>query len=127
MSDISLWLEEATVYLAGLADPLRSNLGGENIAVRNAAGGEREASLGTVPDFAFSGEGIRITGVTPGGAGEKGGLVAGDVLMTYNGKPMEDLQNYSNLLRASAPGDSIQIEILRGGKIMSVEAILQAR
>lgn len=127
MSDISLWLEEATVYLAGLADPLRSNLDGENIAVRNAAGGEREASLGTVPDFAFSGEGIRITGVTPGSAGEKGGLVAGDVLMTYNGKPMEDLQNYSNLLRASAPGDSIQIEILRGEKIMSVEAILQAR
>jgi aminopeptidase N len=127
MSDISLWLEEATVYLADLADPLRVNLGGENIAVRNVAAGERAASLGTVPDFAFSGEGIRITGVSPEGAGEKAGLIAGDILLTYNGEPMGDLQNYSNLLRASAPGDNIQIEVLRGEEIISVEAILQAR
>jgi len=127
MSDISLWLEEATVYLADLADPLRVNLGGEYIAVSNVAAGERAASLGTVPDFAFSGEGIRITGVSPEGAGKKAGLIAGDILLTYNGEPMGDLQNYSNLLRASAPGDSIQIEVLRGEEIISVDAILQAR
>ena len=88
---------------------------------------ERSASLGTVPDFAYSGEGIRISGVTPGGAAEEAGLQALDVLLNYDGETIEDMQSYSNLLRESEPGDTIAIDVLRDGQTISIEATLKAR
>lgn len=131
MSDVALWLEEAVVYLADNTEPLRVNLAGATVDVQprtaGAGNGERSASLGTVPDFAFSGSGVRISAVTPGGAAEEAGLQAGDILLNYNDQPMTDLQTYSNLLRQSAPGEVVRIEIRRGEQNQIVEAVLQAR
>ena len=127
MSDISLWLEEAVAYLGDRTDPLRVNLeNAAKIEVQRQPG-ERSASLGTVPDFAYSGEGVRISGVTPGGAAEEAGLKAQDVLLNYDGEAIEDMQSYSNLLRQSGPGDTITIDVLREGQMISIEATLKAR
>ena len=127
MSDISLWLEEAVAYLGDRTDPLRVNLeNAAQIEVQRQPG-ERSASLGTVPDFAYSGEGVRISGVTPGGAAEEAGLKSQDVLLNYDGEVIEDMQSYSNLLRQSGPGDMITIDVLREGQMISIEATLKAR
>lgn len=126
MSDIALWSEEALIYLADLTVPLRSNLEGAEVIVQSAAG-ERQASLGTVPDFAYAGEGIRISAVTPDSAAAEAGLQAGDVLLSYDDQELSDLQTYSNLLRQSAPGDSIRIQVQRGQQSLSVEAVLKTR
>ena len=107
------------VTLAGAAVQVQSRVGGQN--------SERSASLGTVPDFAFAGPGVRISGVTPGGAAELAGLQAGDILLNYNEQPMTDLQVYSNLLRGSAPGDTVSLDIQREGQQLTLEAVLQAR
>ena len=127
LSDVALWLEEAAVYLANNADPLRVTLAGAAVDVPASAGSERAASLGTVPDFGFAGSGVRISGVTPGGAAEEAGLLAGDILISYNGQAMADLQAYSNLLRQSAPGDVVSLEIRRAEQQLTVEAVLHAR
>lgn len=127
LSDVALWLEEAAVYLADNTEPLRVTLAGAPVSVPTSAGTERAASLGTVPDFAFSGSGVRINGVTPGGAAERAGLQAGDVLLNYNGQPVTDLQVYSNLLRQSEPGDVVSLDIQRAGQQFTLEAVLQAR
>lgn len=127
MSDVALWLEEAVVYLADRLEPLRSNLAGAEPVVSGGQTGEREAALGTVPDFAYSGEGVRISGVTPNSAAQAAGLQEGDVLLRFNGEPVSDLQTYSNLLRGSAPGDQVTLEILRDGSRFSVETELTAR
>lgn len=126
MSSVALWLEEAIVYLADNTNPLRVTLGGVPITVQPNAG-SRAASLGTVPDFAFSGPGIRISAATPGGAAADAGLQAGDVLLRFNGNPIEDLQSYSNFIRAAAPGDTVVIELQRDAQMLSVEAQLKAR
>ena len=105
-------------------------LAGSPVRVRSraaGASGERSASLGTVPDFAFSGSGVRISDVTLGGAAEQAGLQAGDILLNYNGQAMTDLQVYSNLLRESAPGDTVRLDIQRDAQLLTVEAVLQAR
>ena len=127
MSNVALWLEEASAYLGDRTDPLRVNLeNAKQIEVQRQTS-ERSASLGTVPDFAYSGEGIRISGVTPGGAAEEAGLQALDVLLNYDGETIEDMQSYSNLLRESEPGDTIAIDVLRDGQTISIEATLKAR
>ena len=129
MSDIALWLEEAVVYLADNTEPLRVTLAGAPVQVQRttAVNGERAASLGTVPDFAFAGPGVRLSDVTPGGAAEVAGLRAGDVLLNYNEQPVNDLQTYSNLLRQSAPGDTVSLDIVRDEQSLVLEVLLQAR
>jgi S1-C subfamily serine protease len=127
MSDVALWVEEAIVYLADLTTPLQVNLEGAKVVVPDGATAEREASLGTVPDFSYSGAGIRISGVMPNSAAADAGLQAGDVLLTYNNETLSDLQTYSNLLRQSAPGDVVQMEVRRAQQTLALEAILQAR
>ena len=68
-----------------------------------------------------------LSDVTPGGAAELGGLRAGDILLNYNEQAMTDLQVYSNLLRESAPGDTVRLDIQRGDQRLTAEAVLQAR
>jgi aminopeptidase N len=127
LSDVAQWVEEAVVFLADRQGPLRVTLGGAPIAVNGAGAGEREASLGTVPDFAYRGQGIRISDVTPRGAAALGGLQAGDILLRYNQSTIVDLQSYSNLIRASAPGEVVDLLIRRGAEDRIVTVTLQAR
>lgn len=127
MSDIALWVEEAVVFLADRGAPLRVTLNTAPVQVNEGPVGEREASLGTVPDFGYGGDGIRIVDVTPQGAAEEAGLLAGDVLLRYNENAIIDLQNYSNLIRQSAPGDVIDIEIRRDNEDLILQVTLKAR
>lgn len=129
MSDIALWLEEATVYMADRTDPLRVNLSNAPIQTNTspAAGSQRQVSVGTVPDFTYQGPGIRISGVTPSGAAEAAGLQEGDVLLRFNDQEITDLQQYSNLIRQSAVGDVITLEVERAGSLYSATLTLQAR
>ncbi|HAO89645.1 MAG TPA: hypothetical protein DCR00_12035, partial [Gammaproteobacteria bacterium] len=126
MSDVALWVEEAIVYLADRTDPLRVNLENAQVEVSTATG-SREASLGTIPDFAYDGEGVRISGVTPGGAAEVAGLQGMDIILQFNGTAVDSLQTYSNMLRAAAPGDQIAVTVRRGEGILTVSAELKAR
>lgn len=125
MSAVALWLEEAITYLADNEAPLRATVNG--VPVTTSALGEREASLGTVPDFAYEGEGVRISDVVPGSAAAEAGLQGGDVLLGFNRQPLTDLQTYSRLLRQSEPGDAVVLEVLRAGARISVDATLKAR
>ena len=70
---------------------------------------------------------VQISGVTPGGAGELAGLQAGDVLLQFNGERIADLQQYSNLIRAAAPGDIVSLQIRREDELLTVQVELQAR
>ena len=127
LSNVALWLEEAVVYMANRTDPLRVNLEGAEQVELSGNTDEREASLGTVPDFAYNGAGVRISGVVPGSAAAQVGLQEGDVLLQFDGQTVNDLQTYSNLLRASTPGQIIVIEIQRGDQTFEVQATLTAR
>lgn len=127
MSDIALWVEEAIVYLAMRAEPLRVTLSNAPVRATEAVAGARAASLGTIPEFNYAGEGVQISGVTPGGAAEAAGLQAGDVLLQFDGTVIGSLQEYSNFLREAAPGDTVQLQIRRAAEVLDVEVTLQAR
>jgi len=127
MSDIALWVEEAMVFLGDREAPLRVTLDNAPLQINQGAVTAREASLGTVPDFAYSGDGVRISDVTPGGAAELAGLTGGDVLLRFDDAAIPDLQTYSNLIRESAPGQEIQVLIRRGEQEILLPVTLQSR
>ena len=118
---------ELVAYLAERDKPLTSKLASAKSAAPAPTTGERRASLGSIPDYAFAGPGVRITGTTPGSPAEKAGLLAGDVIIKLGDAPTPTLREFSEALKALAPGDKIGLTVLREGKTMTVEATLVAR
>ena len=113
------WPTPFTTSFAG-APPPTTTAGGD------AAGGRR-VSLGTVPDFAFSGPGYRASSITPGSAADEAGLLTGDVLLAIDGVVIENMRGYSDILKTKSPGDRIRIRFRRAGTETEVVATLRAR
>ena len=119
---------EAIGYLAERTDPMTVTIAA---AVDEGAGPpprtSRRASLGTMPDFAFEGPGVRVQQVMPGSAAEVAGIVAGDVIIAFDGEEVADLRSFSALLKARVPGDTVEVTVQRAEERMIMEAVLGAR
>jgi predicted metalloprotease with PDZ domain len=118
---------EAVGYLAERTEPLTVTLAAATAAARPSGESGRRASLGTMPDFAFDGPGVRIQQVMPGSAAEAAGIAAGDVVVALDGREVSDLRAYSELLKTYAPGDEADVTVLRDGGKLTVRAQLGAR
>jgi aminopeptidase YwaD len=81
-------------------------------------GGARafRVSLGVMPDYGFSGTGMRIDGVSPGKIAEKAGLQAGDVLLQLGEYKFVDVKSYSDVLSKFNKGDTAQLRFKRGNE-----------
>jgi aminopeptidase N len=130
MVKAALLVREAVVYLADREEPLTVTLANATSGKPRpkTTTGSRRASLGTMPDFAFKGEGVRVGAVMPGSAAEKAGLCKGDVIRKINDQEVTDLKSFSTLLKALSPGDEVTVHYVRGDeKAASVKAVLQQR
>ena len=78
-------------------------------------------TLGVVPDYAFSGNGLRIDAVSKGKTAEKIGLKAGDVLMQLGDYKFTDIYSYMQALQHFKKGDKTTLQILRDGQPMSFD------
>ena len=130
MVKVATVAKEVINYLADRKEPL--NFQGEkkkdekqkqNAQVKS----ERRASTGTIPDFAFSGKGVKVGGVVPSSPAEKSGLQKGDVIIKFDGKPVNNLRDYSNLLKQHKPGDKVVLTIERNGELFDVNLTLGER
>ena len=61
---------------------------------------------------------LSISQVVPESAAEEAGLNAGDVLLSVDGKPLADWQEWEDLVQKSA-GQKLQLEYKRGNKVMT--------
>ena len=71
--------------------------------------------------------GVRITGVREGSPAEKAGLQAGDVIVEFDGKPIEDIYAYTYALRDKKPGDAVKVVVERDGTRFTFNAVLGER
>lgn len=75
----------------------------------------------------LAGGGVRLQTVEPESAAERGGLKAGDVVKTINGREVHGLLEMGNVLQKMKPGEMIQIQIERGGDVLEKKVTLGAR
>jgi len=82
-----------------------------------------KVSLGVIPDYGFSGTGMRIDGVSPGKLAERTGLQAGDVLLQLGDFKFVDVQSYMTALGKFEKGEKTKLRIMRGKeeKIFDIE------
>lgn len=80
-------------------------------------------SLGVIPDYGFSGTGMRIDGVSPGKLAEKIGLQTGDILLQLGEFTFIDVNSYMTALGNFKKGDKTQLRIKRGNeeKLFNIE------
>ena len=70
-------------------------------------------SLGVIPDYGYSGTGMRIDGVSPGKLAEKLGLQAGDILLQLGDYKFVDVNSYMQTLSKFKKGDQTMLRIKR--------------
>jgi membrane-associated protease RseP (regulator of RpoE activity) len=108
-------LNETVRYLGERPEPLHSTLGGKQSSIPVTRSSSRRVSFGTVPDYTFSGAGVRLDDVSAGTPAERAGLRKGDIIMIVNETPVDDLRAYSEALKQLGPGDEIRVNFLRDG------------
>jgi hypothetical protein len=88
----------------------------------------RRAWLGTIPDFAAQDSaGVRLAGVIDGSPAQRAGLARGDLLLRMAGRPVADLAGLTQILRDCAPRQTVDLQILRGGRRLEFLVVLADR
>ncbi|MGE3840554.1 MAG: M20/M25/M40 family metallo-hydrolase [Vicinamibacterales bacterium] len=125
---VATFTREGVAYLAEREQPMiRPGPVGSAASSATPSSESRRVSLGTVPDFAFAGPGVRVSDVVKGSPAEAAGLRAGDVLLELAGKGVASLQGYSDLLKTLTPNQRVEVLVERGGQRLTLWAVLAER
>jgi len=83
--------------------------------------------FGSIPDFTEIPNGVRFADIRPGSPAAKAGLKAGDVLTEFDGKPIQNLYDFTYALRAKKPGQEVLVKVLRGDQTIVAKVLLTER
>jgi putative serine protease PepD len=73
------------------------------------------------------GQGAIITSVQPDSPASLAGIQEEDIVLSVDGEPIDGQAGLVASIRDAAPGQTVEIEILRGAKRLTVKATLVAR
>lgn len=77
-----------------------------------------KVSLGIMPDYTYSGTGVRVDGVSENKAAQKAGILTGDVLLQLGEHSFTDVQSYMDALNKFNKGESTKVKLSRGKEII---------
>ena len=80
-------------------------------------------SLGTIPSYADSTDGLVLDGVRDGSPAAKAGLKAGDKITKLNGKEVRNAMDYTYVLGTMKAGEEYEVEITRGTEKVNLKII----
>ena len=80
-------------------------------------------TLGIMPDYTYSGTGIRVDGVSDNRPAQKAGIKAGDVIVQLGEHPITSMDSYMQALGKFKKGDSTKVKFKRGND--AIEATVQ--
>ncbi len=82
-----------------------------------------KVTLGIMPDYAYSGEGIKVDGVTAGRAAANAGIMVGDIILQIGEIKITTMEKYMQVLNRFNKSETTTIKYKRGSEIK--EAPLQ--
>jgi hypothetical protein len=93
----------------------------------SSGGGGYGPYFGSIPDFGGPPHGVRFSDVHDGSPAAKAGLKAGDVLVEFDGKAIDNLYDFTYALRQHKPGDKVKVKVLREGAPIVADVVLAKR
>ncbi|MFY7840148.1 MAG: M20/M25/M40 family metallo-hydrolase [Lacibacter sp.] len=80
-------------------------------------------SMGIMPDYTFSGAGVKVDGVSAGRAAEKAGIKTGDVVVKLGEFEISSVESYMQTLSKFKKGDVTKVKVNRGGKEVEFDIV----
>jgi len=91
---------------------------GPKLATGRGVSRRKGVTLGIMPDFAGNVKnGLRADQISPGRPAALGGMKKGDIIISINGKSVNNIQDYMFRMNQLKFGETISIEVIRNGKI----------
>lgn len=72
-------------------------------------------------------DGVEITNIAKGSGAETAGILKGDLLKTFSGAEVTKREQIIDIIREKQPGDYVEVEFLREGKMLKQKMELKAR
>ena len=126
--------KETLVYLADRKEPMTFTGEAKDIVPssdvpmkQHTNKGGKKTAIGIMPDFRFSGEGVKVGAVSEDSPAFLAGIKKGDVIKKFNGIEVSDLKTYTKYLYAEKPGSKVKIIYERNKAQREVELILKER
>jgi Peptidase family M28/PDZ domain/PA domain len=91
------------------------------------SGGGYGPYFGSVPDFRDDLKGVLFADVQNNSPAAKAGLKQGDLLIEFDGKPIQNLYDFTYALRSKKPGDVVPVIVKRNGQDFKADVTLEAR
>jgi len=80
-----------------------------------------KVTLGVMPDYVYTGEGMRIDGVLDERPGAKAGLQKGDIILQMGDMQVKDIYGYMEGLSKFKTGEKTKVKVKRGDKMMELD------
>ena len=100
----------------GRLEAAKSN---SNTSPANTPAGE--ISLGTIPSYNDSSDGLLLDGVRDNSPAAKAGLKAGDKIVRMAGQEVKNVDDYSSILGKLKAGQEYEVEVLRAGQRLTLK------
>ncbi len=84
-----------------------------------------KVTLGVMPDYLYSGDGLKLDGTKEGRPGAKAGLKAGDIILQMGKFEIKDIYAYMNALGNFNPGDKTEVTYERDGKKQKTTVVFE--
>jgi len=82
-----------------------------------------KVTLGIMPDYSFTGDGVRADGVSAGKIAEKAGMKAGDIITQIGDHAFADMQGYMEALSKFKKGDAAKVKVKRGSEELIFDVV----
>ncbi|MFM1873463.1 MAG: hypothetical protein RL398_2885 [Planctomycetota bacterium] len=84
-------------------------------------------ALGLMPAYGAEGPGVTVEFVRDGGSAAQAGIENGDVIVAINGKKIDDVEHYAEILDQQIIGKTIPVRVKRGDKEIEVQVKVSSR
>ena len=82
-------------------------------------------TLGIMPDYTYSGAGVRVDGVSEGRVAQKAGMKAGDIIVQLGEHNTTSVESYMQALAKFKKGDATTVKYKRGSDLVEVQVQFQ--
>jgi serine protease Do len=72
-------------------------------------------------------KGVLVSAVTPNDPADKAGIKAGDIIVEFNGKPIEELGSLPRTVAVTPKGTRVKVKLLRDGKPVTLNVTVGER
>ena len=124
---VATFIKEAVTYLMQREDPMTVRIKAGTEPAKKSTHGTRKVLFGTVPEFGYQGEGVRIASLVPDSPAAGAGLLAGDILVRIDNEPIADLRAFSDFLKTLHPNQKVRATVLRDGKEVTADVVVRKR